>query len=72
MSDVPEDRLEEFLDVVHRRLEAGAREYANRSFDKLPGALAYEIEEEPADVVGWAFILWCRIRALRDHVDKRG
>lgn len=71
MSDVPHDRLEEFLDVVHRRLEVGACEYAGRSFDKLPGALAHEIEEELADVVGWAFILWCRMRALRDRIDGR-
>jgi len=28
-----------------------------------------EIEEELLDVAGWAFILWTRIRALRDAVE---
>ncbi|MEY4535629.1 MAG: hypothetical protein RLZZ246_1947 [Planctomycetota bacterium] len=42
------------------RLEAGAKEYGDRSFYK-PGT-AEEILQELVDVAGWAFVAWVQMR----------
>jgi hypothetical protein len=56
----------EFETLMKARLEAGAREYGDRSFRRPPSELVTEIEEEVLDIVGWAFMLWVRVRALND------
>jgi hypothetical protein len=55
-----------FVDAVGERLEKGALTYGDRSFDRPSVGLACEIEEELLDVCAWAFILWTRLRRLRD------
>lgn len=54
-----------FSAALRRRLVAGERLYGERSFRRPCRALAREVEEELLDVCGWAFILWCRLRALQ-------
>ena len=54
-----------FASCVAARLEAGRREYGDRSFSREPRELIREVEEELFDVAGWAFILWSRIRDVR-------
>lgn len=54
-----------FASCVATRLEAGRREYGNRSFSREPRELVREVEEELFDVAGWAFILWTRMRDVR-------
>ena len=55
-----------FVDAVVARLEKGEREYGGRSFDLASPRLLDEVLEELEDVAGWAFILWCRLRRVRD------
>jgi hypothetical protein len=57
-----------FAAAVAERLEVGATTYGNRSFTLPPAELAAEIEQELLDVCAWAFILWCRVRALRERM----
>ena len=59
-----------FAAAVTKRLEQGAKAYADRSFTLPPEVLATEIEQELLDVCAWSFILWCRLRALRDAVEQ--
>ncbi|MBI4518762.1 MAG: hypothetical protein HY699_23450 [Deltaproteobacteria bacterium] len=54
-----------FAAAVAKRLEVGAVTYGDRSFQQPPGELTGEIEQELLVVCAWAFILWCRVRALR-------
>lgn len=54
-----------FASLVAKRLEAGRREYGDRSFSKDPRELVREVEEELFDVCGWAFILWSRMHNVR-------
>lgn len=68
MPDNPIEAWSAFTRAVAARLESGAAQYGNRSFDRPPGELAGEIEEELLDVCAWSFILWCRLRALRGKV----
>lgn len=42
--------------------------YGDRSFHLPPAELAREIEQELLDLCAWSFILWCRLRALRERV----
>ena len=56
----------DFAATVRARLEKGRGEYGDRSFQLPPEQLVGEIEEELADVCGWAFVLWCRVQALRE------
>jgi hypothetical protein len=58
-----------FAAAVGKRLEQGARTYGNASFHWDPAELTGEIEQELLDVCAWAFILWCRLRALRPAVE---
>lgn len=57
-----------FRKVLHDRLEAGERAYGDGSFSKDPTALVGEIEEELLDVCGWSFVLWVRLRRLRERL----
>lgn len=54
----------EFRDRMRNRLEAGAIEYGDASFTRPARLLSNEIEEELLDVVGWAFMLWVRVRKM--------
>ena len=57
-----------FVDRAGRRLAAGRRTYGDRSFARPPRELVREVEEDLLDVAAWAYILWYRVRALRDRV----
>ncbi|HLV22998.1 MAG TPA: hypothetical protein VKZ49_19045 [Polyangiaceae bacterium] len=57
-----------FRRAVRRRLERGARDYGDRSFARPLPTIADEIEQELLDVAGWAFVAYCRVRALRDRM----
>lgn len=54
----------EFTAMLHERLERGEREYGDGSFTRPLGELPAEIMEELADVCGWAFVMWCRMRKM--------
>ncbi len=74
MGDEHEAMLKEFgvfVEAVETRLDKGAREYGERSFERPPGELVGEVMQELEDVVGWSFILWCRLRALEMPVGAR-
>ncbi|MFI5364973.1 MAG: hypothetical protein ACHQ4J_05055 [Candidatus Binatia bacterium] len=57
-----------FAAAVESRLQQGAQTYGDRSFQQTPDVLAGEIEQELLDVCAWSFILWCRLRALRERL----
>ena len=55
----------DFTEAAAARLEAGRKEYGDRSFSLPPDELVREVEEELYDVAAWSFILWTRVRAIR-------
>lgn len=59
----------EFEEVMKRRLEAGHMTYGDGSFGRPPRELTVELEEEALDIVGWGFILWTRLRRLREVME---
>lgn len=62
-------RFAEFARAVNARLEAGRASYGDASFSRHPAVLCGEVEQELLDVCGWAYVLWVRMRALRDALD---
>jgi hypothetical protein len=58
-----------FAAAVRARLDAGARQYGDRSFARPPGELVGELEAEALDLAGWGFVLWSRLRTLRAAAD---
>ena len=62
-------RFTEFARAVNARLEAGRASYGDASFSRHPAVLCGEVEQELLDVCGWAYVLWVRMRALRDALD---
>lgn len=60
------DAEDHFIEALRARLDAGRREYGPQSFTRSPVELRGEIEEELLDVAGWAFVLWARMRKLRE------
>lgn len=61
-----EAQWREFVGRVEKRLEQGAKEYGDASLKAPPKALAGEIEEEILDIVGWGFLLWLRMKTVKD------
>lgn len=57
-----------FAAAVENRLQEGTQTYGDRSFTLPPDVLAGEIEQELLDVCAWSFILWCRLRGLRERM----
>ncbi len=71
VSDVAiRDAWPAFTSVVRDRLEVGAHAYGDSSFDMPAGKLALEIEQEMLDVMGWGFILWCRMQTLKAKLER--
>lgn len=62
--DDPLEEWPEFVSMIRGRLERGRTDYGDRSFTRNPEGLAFEIRQELADVAGWAFILWSRLRRI--------
>jgi hypothetical protein len=56
----------DFAAAVERRLEKGREVYADRSFDLASPRLLDEVLEELLDTCAWSFILWTRLRRIRD------
>ena len=52
-------KMENFLKKCHERLDAGAREYGDRSFYKDSNSLVEEIKEEAYDVANWSAVMSC-------------
>jgi len=61
-------KFRDFAAAVEARLQQGAEIYRDASFHRDPVDLVGEIEQELLDVCAWSFILWCRVRALRNLV----
>lgn len=57
-----------FAEAILSRLDKGAVEYGDKSFDADSVTLLDEIEEELLDVIGWAFPLFCRIQKLKAKI----
>ena len=66
----PLELFPEFMEAVRRRMEKGRCLYGDLSFNRPPGALRQEIEEEIFDIVGWDYVLWVRLRQLRKQLEK--
>ena len=71
MSD-PLDGFEAFSREVRSRLDAGRREYGDRSFAAHPDALLVELGQEALDLAGWGYVLWHRIQAARAALAAHG
>jgi len=56
---------EQFFVKVRARWEAGAKEYGDRSFGSPAVCTIDEIQQELADVCGWAAILYVRLAKLK-------
>lgn len=57
--------------VGSSRLDAGAREYGDRSFGLPPEDLRSEVLEELVDVTTWLFVWWCGARGGAALADRR-
>lgn len=65
MSRSTEAARELFIRGLRDRLEAGAVEYGEQSFERPVAQILSEMQEELLDVAGWAFIGWTRLQRLR-------
>lgn len=62
----PLDDWPAFVAEVSARLETGRAAYGDRSFAADPSALVAELEQEALDLAGWGYVLWCRLRVMRE------
>jgi len=60
----------EFVGRVETRLDAGEREYGDKSFTSPPLETLREIEEELLDVVGWGYIMWTKMRKISKALEE--
>lgn len=59
-----ESRLR-FITQLHAKLDQGAREHGDASFDLSSPQLVKELQAEALDLAGWGWILWDRLERLR-------
>jgi len=65
------DPLREFTVFTSRvldRLHQGQQRYGEVGFTWEPSKLIGEIEEELFDVMGYGYILWCRLKSLKQSL----
>jgi len=65
-----ENKWGPFIKNVFSRLEMGALTYGDTSFERPPGQLLEEIEQELLDQAGWSFIMWCRLEEVRERLKQ--
>ena len=70
-SDAIERLYPKFSAEVVGRLKAGAKDYGDRSFTETPEKLLHEMQQEAMDITGWGFILWCRLEALVEALERK-
>jgi hypothetical protein len=63
-----EGQFIEFAARVKKRLDAGHLEYGDGSFERPPQELLDEILEEIEDIMGWSFVLHCRVTDLKNKL----
>lgn len=56
------------LKVLKRRLDAGYREYRDKSFDRTHIELLEEREQEILDTMNWGYVEWVKIQELKPLV----
>ena len=61
-----------FENSIRHRLLTGASTYGDSSFSRSDIELLDEVAQELFDVVGWAFILWCKIDNLKKRCMNEG
>lgn len=62
----PAESRAAFFDRLHVKLEQGAREHGDKSFDLMSARLVEELQAEALDLAGWGWILWDRLERLRE------
>ncbi len=67
-----EPTFELFVQQLRARLEKGAREYGDSSFDRPTAELFDEIEEELVDIAGWTVVLLHRLQRIRASAECIG
>lgn len=68
--DAIKNKFPVFFEEIRKALIGGATTYGDRSFTLTIDNLLSEVEKELVDISGWSFVLWCRIRELRNQVNK--
>lgn len=56
--------------MINDRLKEGERVYGNKSVSRPTGFIVNDIAEELADICGWAAVLYARLMALKQVMDK--
>lgn len=60
----------EFLYRLQKRLQKGAVEYGDASFDKPIPETIEQLMEEVEDIAGWAFVLWGNLHKRLDRIRR--
>ena len=60
-----------YLRNLRSRLEAGATTYGDTSFERPIPQLIQEIQEELADVSGWALVMWGRLEEMKKALGQK-
>lgn len=66
----PLDEMDAFFAQVRSRMEAGRKTYGDRSFGLQAPVLVGELEAEALDLAGWGYVLWHRLRRLREATER--
>jgi hypothetical protein len=57
--------VDEYFAAIRARLERGAEDYGDKSYELDDDRILDEIEQELLDLAGWAFLRFARLRRLR-------
>lgn len=64
-----EESRQRFITALHAKLDKGAVEHGDKSFELSPVQLLEELQAEALDLAGWGWILWDRLERLKKRAE---
>lgn len=57
-----------FLAALNTKLDQGAKDYGERSFERSERELLEELQAEALDLAGWGYILWEKLERTKSKL----
>ena len=64
MGIMPDD-FEEYITQLRAKVEEGAKEHGDKSYDLQASKVVVELQKECLDIAGWGYFLWRRLEKVR-------
>jgi hypothetical protein len=60
--------FKKFVRLLDDKMKKGYKQYGDKSFERSPGYLVGELQQEVIDISGWGMILFARLEELKNKL----